>query len=113
MREASKLVHLSSQSTEAAIVQAEEELQKHQEFLALHEAIAKLPIKYQEVITMRYFEKKQLKDIGDILGKNEGTVKTLLRRGLERLRILTEDNETFSHHLGFTIKEVGHERRRN
>ena len=35
-------------------------------------------------------EEKQIKDIGVILGKREGTIKSLLHRGLERLRKLME-----------------------
>ncbi len=84
-----------SPTPDVEIARAEEELKKHGEFLALNEAIVKLPVKYQEVITLRFFEKKQLKEIGEILDKKEGTIKSLLHRGLEKLRILTEQNATF------------------
>ncbi|UCE98354.1 MAG: RNA polymerase sigma factor [Dehalococcoidia bacterium] len=84
-----------SPSPDVEIARAEEELKKHSEFIALNEAIAKLPLKYQEVITFRFFEKKQLKEIGEILDKKEGTIKSLLHRGLEKLRTLTEQNATF------------------
>ncbi|MFC1865377.1 RNA polymerase sigma factor [Chloroflexota bacterium] len=77
-------------SPESELAQAQEDLQKYEEFLSVHENISKLSFKYQEVITLRYFEHKQLKDIGVILGKNEGTVKSLLYRGLKKLRILME-----------------------
>ena len=70
--------------------EAEEELIRHEDFLLLHENIAKLSIKYQEVIVLRFFEDKQIKDIARILGKREGTVKALLHRGLEKLRKLME-----------------------
>jgi len=59
MEEASDLVNLSDPSPEVEIARAEDELQKHKEFLALHEAIAKLPIKYQEVITLRFFARSE------------------------------------------------------
>jgi len=62
----------SNVSVEAEIAQAELELQRHEDFLAIHNSISKLPIKYQEVIVLRFFEKKQLKEIGDILGKRGG-----------------------------------------
>ena len=81
---------LSNTSLEAEAAQAEEQLLRHEEFLALHESISRLPPKYQEVITLRYFEDKQLKEIAAILGKSEGTVKSLLHRGLRKLRILME-----------------------
>ena len=103
MEEASDLVNLYDPSPEIEIARAEEELQKHEEFLALHEAIAKLPLKYQEVITLRFFEKKQLNEIGEILGKKEGTIKSLLHRGLERLRILVEQNATFCQDVSYSV----------
>ncbi|OGZ18091.1 MAG: hypothetical protein A2Z78_01415 [Candidatus Nealsonbacteria bacterium RBG_13_36_15] len=68
------------------IIEAQEQLKKHEEFLCLQEKISTLPIKYQEIITLRFFEKKQIKEISEILRKREGTVKSLLHRGLERLR---------------------------
>jgi RNA polymerase sigma-70 factor (ECF subfamily) len=45
-----------------------------------------LPVKYQEVISLRYFEGKENKEIVEILNINEGTLKSLLSRGLEKLR---------------------------
>jgi len=37
------------------VIEAEEELRRHEDFLLLHENISKLPIKYQDVITLRFF----------------------------------------------------------
>ncbi|XOB41404.1 MAG: RNA polymerase sigma factor [Candidatus Nealsonbacteria bacterium] len=79
-------VALSNPFTE--IIEAEQELKKHQDFLMLQEKISKLPVKYQEVISLRFFEKKKIKEIADILGKKQGTIKSLLSRGLEKLRKL-------------------------
>jgi RNA polymerase sigma-70 factor (ECF subfamily) len=101
--EFSESVNLSSPSPDIEITQAQEELNKHEEFLALHEAISKLPIKYQEVITLRYFENKQISEIGDILGKKDGTVKSLLHRGLDKLRILMEQNATFCKDYSYSV----------
>ena len=72
------------------VLEAEEELRRHEDFLLLHENISKLPIKYQDVITLRFFENKQIKEIGEILGKREGTIKSLLHRGLKKLKKLME-----------------------
>jgi len=41
---------------------------------------------YQEVITLKFFEKKKIREMVKILGKKEGTIKSLLHRGLEKLR---------------------------
>jgi RNA polymerase sigma-70 factor (ECF subfamily) len=90
LEEVSTSRNFSDPSAETEFLQAETELRRHEEFLALHEGISKLKLKYQEVIVLRFFEDKQLKEIGEILGKREGTVKSLLHRGLEKLRKLTE-----------------------
>jgi RNA polymerase sigma-70 factor (ECF subfamily) len=68
------------------IEEAEEELKRHQEFLQLHQKIAELPSIYQEVIVLKFFEKKKIREMVKILGKKEGTIKSLLHRGLAKLR---------------------------
>jgi len=90
LEEVFDLISISNPSAETELIEAEAELKRHEEFLALHENISKLSIKYQEVITLRFFENKQIKEIGEILGKREGTIKSLLHRGLEQLRRLME-----------------------
>lgn len=65
---------------------AEEELSRHEEFLLLHKKLAELPEMYQEVITLKFFEKKKIKEMVKILGKKEGTIKSLLHRGLAKLK---------------------------
>ena len=91
LEEISSSISISNNSAaETELLKAEAELKRHEEYLALHANISKLSIKYQEVITLRFFENKQLKEIGEILGKREGTIKSLLHRGLEKLRELME-----------------------
>ena len=77
-------------SSEEELLEAETELKRHEQYLALHDNIYRLDIKYQEVITLRFFENKQINEISEILGKREGTVKSLLHRGLKQLRKLME-----------------------
>jgi len=72
------------------LIKAQEELEQHQEFLKLQTQITKLPLHYQTVLTLRFFEKKKIQEISQILGKKEGTIKSLLSRGLEQLRKLVE-----------------------
>lgn len=64
----------------------ETELQRHEQFLAVLTELKTLPVKYQEVIALRYFEGRDNKEIAEILNINEGTLKSLLSRGLEKLR---------------------------
>ncbi|MDD5648746.1 MAG: sigma-70 family RNA polymerase sigma factor [Dehalococcoidia bacterium] len=68
------------------INQAEEELSRHEEFIMLHQKISELPFIYQEVIALKFFEKKKIREMVKILGKKEGTIKSLLHRGVEKLR---------------------------
>jgi RNA polymerase sigma-70 factor, ECF subfamily len=62
------------------------EMQKHEMFLTVLRELKSLPIKYQEVIALRYFEGKDNKEIAEILSLNEGALKSLLSRGLNKLR---------------------------
>jgi RNA polymerase sigma-70 factor (ECF subfamily) len=64
----------------------EAEFQKHEQFLLVLRELKSLPLKYQEVIALKYFEGKDNKEIVEILNINEGTLKSLLSRGLEKLR---------------------------
>ena len=65
------------------------------EFARLHAALALLPEKYRVPLTLRYFEGMPIELIGTTLGKRTGTVKSLLHRGLDRLkRILLAGNAT-------------------
>ena len=64
----------------------EAEMEKHTQFLSVLKELKTLPVKYQEVIALRYFEEKDNKEIVEILNINEGTLKSLLSRGLEKLR---------------------------
>ena len=64
----------------------ETELLRHKQFLSVLKELKTLPVKYQEVIALRDFEDKDNKEIVEILNINEGTLKSLLSRGLEKLR---------------------------
>ena len=90
LEEISDPVSVSNPLIETEVLQAEEELKRYEDFLILHESIAKLPVKYQEAITLRYFESKPIKEVAEILGRREGTIKSWLHRGLEKLRKLME-----------------------
>jgi RNA polymerase sigma-70 factor (ECF subfamily) len=74
------------QNIEKELIEAEEALQEQTQFLEIQKHIAALDIKYQEVIHLRYFEKKKIGEIAEILGKNENTIKSLLSRAIDRLK---------------------------
>ncbi|HEX3082628.1 MAG TPA: sigma-70 family RNA polymerase sigma factor [Candidatus Saccharimonadia bacterium] len=71
---------------ERDLIVRQEEAQRYQDFRLVRELLFDLPPKYQEILALRYFEKKTLADIAIITGKKLGTVKSLVSRGLERLR---------------------------
>jgi RNA polymerase sigma-70 factor (ECF subfamily) len=77
---------ISPHDPESELIEAQEKLKQYQDFLEIQVKIAQLPAKYQEVIALRFFEKKQIKEIAEILGKKEGTIKSLLHRAVEKLR---------------------------
>ena len=64
----------------------EQELKSHYDFIVVQKKLEKLPPKYQEVIALKYFEEKSIKEISEILEKKEGTIKSLISRGLQKLR---------------------------
>ena len=73
-------------NAETESIKLQNELEKHQEFMRINDSIRMLDIKYQEVISLRFFEHKSIKEIAIILTKKEGTVKSLLSRGIEKLK---------------------------
>lgn len=81
--ENSELIKTSLLSDKEAL---ENELERNEQFLKISFALKTLPIKYQEVISLRYFEGKDNGEISEILTIKEGTVKSLLSRGLVKLR---------------------------
>ena len=66
--------------------EAEEKLSRQKDFMEIRAKLANLPLNYQEVITLRYLEEKSIPEIAEIIAKREGTVRSLLSRGLQKLR---------------------------
>lgn len=89
----SRLPGADTTTLEKEQAKAAEEMQRHQQFLAVQDALRKLPVRYQEVLSLRYFEKLKVREIAGILDKPEGTVKSLLSRGLDHLRLAVGRNQ--------------------
>ena len=67
----------------------------------IRENISKLPQKYSSVIFLYYFEGYSIREIAEMLGKNENTVNSRLQRGRKKLKIELERegyNETNTVH---------------
>jgi RNA polymerase sigma-70 factor (ECF subfamily) len=76
----------SDENIEQEHIAYQDALAIHEDFLLMSRLVQQLPMKYQEILALRFFEKKPLKDISDITGKNLNTVKSLLSRGTLKLR---------------------------
>jgi RNA polymerase sigma-70 factor (ECF subfamily) len=76
----------SREDVEKDFMQIQQQADNNKDFVQLKGMIEIMPVKYQEVITLRFMEDKKISEIAEILGKSEGTVKSLLSRGLDRLR---------------------------
>ena len=79
---------LADRSTEPAraVVAAERDR-------AVRDAIAGLPEPYRETVALRFLGDLSLADVAETTGRPLNTVKTHLRRGLERLRPILEPTE--------------------
>lgn len=63
------------------------ELQQRIAKTELLQEVLELPIKYREVIILYYYEEMTSSAIGELMNIPEGTVKSRLKRGRERLKI--------------------------
>jgi RNA polymerase sigma-70 factor, ECF subfamily len=68
------------------ILEQEHELERALLWKKARELISDLPEKYQEVLSLRYFEDKKISEIAEILNRKEGTIKAQLSRGTVYLR---------------------------
>lgn len=69
----------------------ERELLLHKQYQAVVAHLKQMPVKYQEVIALRFFEGKDYKEISEILNLKEGILKSLISRGLEKLKKLCKE----------------------
>lgn len=79
--EDSEAVYLVKANTDIASEIAEKEAIEN-----IKKAISSLPVKYREVLILKFLEEKRIEEIVDILRKPQGTVATLLRRGRNLLQ---------------------------
>lgn len=74
------------ESSDGPLLNGEEEVEKSKTNRDIHKVIGSLKLKYQTVITLRYFESLSIKEIAVILDLPENTVKTHIRRGLQKIK---------------------------
>lgn len=98
-----------AQMPEAEFIEKENGNKVLQDTLLLYESVQKLPVKYQEVIALKYFEEKSIKEISEILSKKEGTVKSLISRGIDLLEKAMQPSVTSNVIQVKTINSTSHE----
>jgi RNA polymerase sigma-70 factor (ECF subfamily) len=69
------------------------ELLKQEMLTKVQRLLNHLPVKFREVIILRYLEDKKYEEISDILRKPPGTVATLINRAITKLKKLAKDNK--------------------
>lgn len=85
LNRADKLFEFDDYKTEKQLL--EQELKQDEDFAKAQRCLKQLDLKYQEVLSLRFFEKRSILEIAEILDKKEGTIKSLLSRGIEKLKI--------------------------
>ncbi len=67
------------------------------------EAINRLPFKYKQVLTLRYYSDKSYEEISEILGKPINTVGTLINRAKKKMAAEIEKNNQRNNNKGKKI----------
>lgn len=67
-----------------------EEIERQDTSRCVKEAVMRLPVKYREVVICVYYQEMSVSQTAELLGLAEGTVKSRLARGRERLKKLLE-----------------------
>jgi RNA polymerase sigma-70 factor (ECF subfamily) len=75
-----------SEDIEQDYIAAEDKIAQYKQFKQIQQKLAELPLLYQEVLVLRFFEEKSLAEISEITGKNLNTIKSLIARGTEKLK---------------------------
>ena len=56
----------------------------------LFDVLAQLPIRMRSALVLRYYQDLPENEIAELLGCAPGTVRSLIHRGLQRLRLVIE-----------------------
>lgn len=75
-----------STDLEQELVEAQEKIDQKRLLQLVTKSLSTLKPDYQEVLSLRFFQNLKIKDISAITGKKEGTIKSLISRGVANLR---------------------------
>ena len=70
---------------------AEPAIERHEEFAAVRRAFSALPVERQRLIFLKFVEELPNAEIGRIMGRSEGAIKSLVHRTLQSLRNALSD----------------------
>jgi len=86
------LLRAAREQTNSEVDDGEESVEK---LALLKEAMLLLKLRYQTIITLRFFENMKMIEIAEVLGSSPGTVRSQLARALAKLRkvLATEKSE--------------------
>ncbi len=68
------------------ILEKQKEIEKSELLMRSIKAVNSLPSVYREIISLRYAMEKSIAEISKITGKKEGTVKSILSRGMAMMK---------------------------
>lgn len=88
MRKAARRSSLLKMAREQANDQVADCEESSEKLILLRNAILALRLRYQTIITLRFFENMKLTEIAEVLGSSAGTVRSQLARALDKLRTL-------------------------
>lgn len=71
----------------------EADYEKNEQTFDVLKCVAKLPLKYREVIHLFYYEDMSIEKISKITGKNKSTIQTQLDRGRKMLKKMMKEKE--------------------
>ena len=72
-------------------IQDDQVADKEDKSLLAHKALELLPLKYKEVLVLKFLEEKSYEEISDILRIPEGTVAIRINRAKKKFREITEN----------------------
>lgn len=64
------------------------------ERLNLSQGLLELDVKYREVLLLHYYNDLSVREIADVLSQSEGTVKSRLKRGRDKLKTIIREDLT-------------------
>lgn len=76
----------SEEEADLELKEADALLQKNVDIQKLHIALKKLKENHHQILILRFWEQKKLKEIGDIMGKSEQNIKVIIHRSLKKLK---------------------------